>query len=135
MKCAAPVDGTSPCPAKKLHTGALDGDLKRVWCIQHGQADHNVAISEEVAKFRAEGREWSLATSQALGIRDPSLTDFGRKQAKIASTDSLICDSALAASGSSERAQLVVVSPMRRTLQTALGLCHGTPDSGFKLLA
>lgn len=129
------LDDTTPSLAKKPPEEASDGNMKRVWCVRHGQAEHNVAISAEAARFRAEGREWSLATSQALGIRDPALTEFGREQARIASTDSLICDSALSASGSPERAQLVVVSPLRRTLQTALGLCRGTPDPDFKLLA
>lgn len=135
MKRAAPVDGTPPSMAKKLHEESISGNVKRVWCVRHGQAEHNVEINAEMAKFRAEGREWSLATSQAMGIRDPALTEFGQKQARIASTDSVICDSALAASGSPERVQLVVVSPLRRTLQTALGLCHRTPDSDFKFLA
>jgi len=135
MKRLAPVDDTSPSSVKKLHEEIVDGSVKRVWCVRHGQAEHNVAVSEEIAKFRAEGREWSLGKSEALGIRDPPLTEFGRQQARIAGTDSLICDTALAASGSPERAQLIVVSPLRRTLQTALGLCRGTPDSDFKLLA
>jgi len=106
-----------------------------VWCVRHGQAEHNVAVNAEMAKCRAEGRKWVNETSQAVGIRDPALTEFGQKQARIASTDPLICDSALAPSGSPDRAQLVVVSPLRRTLQTALGLCGAASDPNFEVLA
>jgi len=134
MKRTAPEAVSEPSAQKKL--AASSGNrVKRVWCVRHGQAEHNVLANAEVAKCRAEGREWSLATSQALLVRDPALTELGQKQARIASTDPLICDSAFAPSGSPERAQLIVVSPLRRTLQTALGLCGATADPNFEVLA
>ena len=49
----------------KENTDVFGSRAKRVWCVRHGQAEHNVAIAAEVAQFRAEGREWSLAVSQA----------------------------------------------------------------------
>merc|ERR1712146_751360 len=70
-----------------------------------------------------------------MGIRDPALTDLGLEQARIASTDALICDSALGGSGTADGAQLLVASPLRRTLQTALGICQARKDIELEILA
>ena len=83
-------------------------------CRRHGEAEHNTAS------------EWTL--------RDPSLTMHGRRQARAARA-ALVAQGVLGAQlfgdaaegpGGAVDAQLVVASPLRRTLQTAEILCAGT---------
>eukprot|EP00811_Abedinium_folium_P006854 NODE_16321_length_1000_cov_10.224513.p1 GENE.NODE_16321_length_1000_cov_10.224513~~NODE_16321_length_1000_cov_10.224513.p1 ORF type:complete len:315 (-),score=65.76 NODE_16321_length_1000_cov_10.224513:56-871(-) len=87
---------------------------KTVWCVRHGQAEHNVLFAQ------SRGRE-------AIELRDPALTALGREQAQRARGDPLI-QKALGEAG----AQLIVASPMRRALQTALEVC--SDDGGRTVL-
>ena len=70
---------------------------------RHGEAEHNTAS------------EWTL--------RDPSLTMHGRRQARAARAT--LADQGVLGIDEAARAQLVVASPLRRTLQTAEILCAG----------
>eukprot|EP00756_Hemistasia_phaeocysticola_P045887 Hpha_TRINITY_DN19647_c0_g1::TRINITY_DN19647_c0_g1_i1::g.186159::m.186159 len=82
----------------------------RVVFIRHGQAEHNVAHEYD--------------------IKDPLLTGLGREQAQALGGQEHL-ESALKQEGS-----IVVVSPLRRTLQTALlGFGQRTPPARFVLKA
>ena len=78
--------------------------VKSVWLIRHGESEHN--------------------TSSDWGIRDPGLTEKGWKQAKALKHETLL-KGVLGHYGPDEVAQLVIVSPLRRTLQTALAVADG----------
>jgi broad specificity phosphatase PhoE len=94
--------------------GIFNYDSGRACALcRHGEAEHN------------SSSEWTL--------RDPSLTLNGRRQARSARA-TLMAQGLLGAApleaecegSSSAQAQLVVSSPLRRTLQTAEILCAGT---------
>lgn len=63
---------------------------KTVYCVRHGQAEHNV--------------------SGDLTLRDPRLTELGREQAALLLRAPVLLG---------KRVELVVSSPLRRTLETA----------------
>ena len=89
---------------------------KRVWLIRHGEAEHNKAAG-------TVGRE------AARRMSDPGLTHLGREQARQVPADALLKD-ALGTSGSG-RAELIVVSPLLRTLQTAMEAFGFSPLEKF----
>ena len=97
--------------------------VKRIWFVRHGQAEHNVLLSQA-----ASAPDPEAAWQAGENVRDPGLTPLGFEQARRASTDPLIRDTALGPPGSADRAELVVVSAMRRTLQTALTMCDAAAE-------
>ena len=84
--------------------GTSEGSCsKTVIFIRHGQAEHNILLER--------GQR-----DQARKILDPPLSALGVQQAEALRENSLLLD---ALSGPHD--PLVVVSPLRRTLQTAIG--------------
>ncbi len=75
---------------------AVSSEMVHIIFIRHGEAKHNVMIRKGMNE---EGR----------ALHDPRLTAAGRKQAR-----------KLAAKMSTRNVDLVIASPMKRTLQTAL---------------
>ena len=78
---------------------AAEPSAKRVWFVRHGESQTNVS------------GDWTH--------RDPDLTANGRAQAERVPLDPILAD-ALAPPDSGSRAELVVVSPLLRTLRTAM---------------
>ncbi|KAI1819013.1 phosphoglycerate mutase-like protein [Xylaria intraflava] len=76
--------------------------------IRHAQAEHNVA--------------------QDYSLHDPGITELGRQQCAEL-RDSLIADSL------AQQAELIITSPMRRTLQTALCTVDWLVEKGVKIEA
>ena len=89
-----PASSPPPHPA-----AAAEPSAKRVWFVRHGESQTNVS------------GDWTH--------RDPDLTANGRAQAERVPLDPILAD-ALAAPNSGSRAELVVVSPLLRTLRTAM---------------
>eukprot|EP00471_Norrisiella_sphaerica_P005629 CAMPEP_0184490014 /NCGR_PEP_ID=MMETSP0113_2-20130426/16931_1 /TAXON_ID=91329 /ORGANISM="Norrisiella sphaerica, Strain BC52" /LENGTH=323 /DNA_ID=CAMNT_0026873739 /DNA_START=43 /DNA_END=1014 /DNA_ORIENTATION=- len=85
---------------------AQDAQYKRVYLIRHGQAEHNVFFESGQKEI---GRK----------IRDPGLTALGVNQAKVIKQNPDLTKMIMSYKNSNEKA-LLVVSPLRRTLQTAL---------------
>ena len=90
---------------RRLGASAAASAAKRVWFIRHGESETNVS------------EDWTH--------RDPDLTSRGRHQAESVPADPLIAP-ALAPRGSGTQAELVVTSPLTRTLRTAT-LALGKP--------
>ena len=66
---------------------------------------------------------------QNIKIRDPALTPLGKEQAQKLISDPVLARALVAGTG---RAEAVVVSPLQRTLQTAvIGLGAGTGSAGL----
>ena len=66
---------------------------------------------------------------QNIKIRDPALTPLGKEQAQKLIRDPVLARALVAGTG---RAEAVVVSPLQRTLQTAvIGLGAGTGSLGL----
>ena len=66
---------------------------------------------------------------QNVKIRDPALTPLGKEQAQKLIRDPVLARALVAGTG---RAEAVVVSPLQRTLQTAvIGLGAGTGSAGL----
>mmetsp|Transcript_14130 Transcript_14130/g.21460 ORF Transcript_14130/g.21460 Transcript_14130/m.21460 type:complete len:288 (-) Transcript_14130:286-1149(-) len=96
---------------------------KRVFMIRHGQAEHNVMMEQG---------------KKALGrlMRDPGLTEKGINQAKNIRNEEILKE-ILNSPPDSMRKSLVVVSPLRRTMQTAIHAfgdwCHSETQKGNKI--
>lgn len=75
---------------------------KRVFFMRHGETEHNVLFHE--GKWR-----------EAQDLRDPLLTAIGQKQAVEAASTPLLC------SAMRSQAVLLVISPLRRAVETAMG--------------
>mmetsp|Transcript_8073 Transcript_8073/g.23727 ORF Transcript_8073/g.23727 Transcript_8073/m.23727 type:complete len:345 (+) Transcript_8073:87-1121(+) len=89
-----------PAPPKRRTPKA---GHKTIYLVRHGQAEHNV--------------------SGNLALRDPPLTAFGKRQAKV-------LDMAPVLQG--RKVELVVASPLRRTLETAvIGFANQEPKPLF----
>lgn len=97
---------------------------KRVFFVRHGHGEHNAAMDR--------GREDGIppeVTMQNVKIRDPALTPLGKEQAQKLISDPVLARALVAGTG---RAEAVVVSPLQRTLQTAvIGLGAGTGSAGL----
>uniref|UniRef100_A0A7S4QNL7 Phosphoglycerate mutase-like protein n=1 Tax=Alexandrium monilatum TaxID=311494 RepID=A0A7S4QNL7_9DINO len=92
---------------------------KRVWCVRHGQAEHNVLMDQGRSQ---EGRN----------LPDPHLSSDGIRQARSIVEESPIFRSALC-SRPNECAELVVSSPCWRALQTAREACNAARALGVKV--
>ena len=90
--------GATPAPAP-VAAAAASAANKRVWFIRHGESETNVS------------EDWTA--------RDPDLTAAGRAQAERVPADPILAEALAAPGPGSTRAELVVVSPMTRTLRTA----------------
>lgn len=87
------------------------GEGKTVWFVRHGQAEHNVLYeSGDVGGCKA--------------LLDPLLTARGRAQAAQVAEDPML-QTALVQDPSDGGVELAVCSPLRRTVQTALGAMRG----------
>ena len=93
--------------------------------MRHGHAQHNDATE----KALAAGKTLMEAALTGGAIRDPALTAKGQAQAKGLAADTVLQKS-LRADGSA--AEAVVVSPCRRTLQTAV---IGLGSAGLPFIA
>ena len=82
---------------------------KTVWLVRHGQAAHNVLLSQ--------GKR-----DEAHALRDPGLTARGRQQAAKLRRNPLLREALAGAGAGPAAAELLVVSPMRRAVETA---CEG----------
>jgi broad specificity phosphatase PhoE len=101
-----PCTGTLLCARRRTV-------VKRVFFVRHGHAQHNDATE----KALAAGKPFGEAALIGGLIRDPALTPKGEGQAKGLPADTVI-QKALRPEPSA--AEVVVVSPCRRTLQTAV---------------
>lgn len=84
---------------------AAGSGAKTVWIVRHGEAEHNALIAQGKAE---EGH----------ALRDPNLTARGVAQSAKLRNNPMLAQ-ALAASGAAGAADLLVISPQRRTIQTA----------------
>lgn len=84
-------------------TSAVGLRRQRIIFIRHGQAEHNLLSA---AGKRDQGRQ----------LLDPVLTDLGRRQAGMLKSNAVITS---AFADETNAPQLLVASPLRRTLQTA----------------
>jgi len=82
----------------------------RIWFIRHGESTVNAASRQ----YRQQGL--SQDAYYESRFFDPELTTAGREQAAAVTTQ---LQSELAQNALTQHAQLVIVSPMRRTLETA----------------
>lgn len=84
-------------PALAIRASAV----KRVWCIRHGQAEHNV--------------------SSDYSLKDPALTELGIRQAKALTSNAALqrAFSEIPLQRASCKVPLLVSSPLHRTLQTS----------------
>eukprot|EP01044_Picomonas_judraskeda_P027740 COSAG03_NODE_8938_length_758_cov_1.274659_2_plen_120_part_01 len=80
-----------------------DAQAKTVWFVRHGEAEHN--------RLLATGKQ-----QEARALRDPRLTPRGCAQAKKLRSNPLLSDALSSQPGSA--AELLVLSPMRRTIET-----------------
>lgn len=80
-----------------------DAEAKTVWFVRHGEAEHNRLLST--------GKQ-----QEARTLRDPGLTPRGFAQAKKLRFNPLLSDALSSKPGSA--AELLVLSPMRRTIET-----------------
>jgi len=78
---------------------------KTIWFIRHGQSEHNVL-------YHAGHKD------AAISLLDPELTDKGRQQAVGIAQDPLLVPAL--SRGWANGLQLVVASPLRRTVDTAI---------------
>jgi broad specificity phosphatase PhoE len=92
--------------AKNVQLLGSTGNTKRVYFVRHGQGHHNVLWEA--------GQE-----TAACELRDPGLTSLGWEQAEAVARDPLLQKALFG--DETEQAQLVVVSPLRRTTETAIG--------------
>eukprot|EP00929_Paragymnodinium_shiwhaense_P032783 TRINITY_DN18124_c0_g1_i1.p1 TRINITY_DN18124_c0_g1~~TRINITY_DN18124_c0_g1_i1.p1 ORF type:complete len:255 (+),score=28.92 TRINITY_DN18124_c0_g1_i1:98-862(+) len=76
---------------------------KTIWFVRHGQAEHNVLYH-------------SGKNEEAVVMLDAELTALGREQARAVAGDTLLAP----ALKDPEGVELVVASPLRRTVETAL---------------
>lgn len=94
---------------------------KLVFLVRHAQAEHNVAEEWAEDTVRAHGgspEEQEAARRAVLddpALRDPGLTERGEQQASVASSS--LAD--MVESMGYNAPDVVLVSPLRRTLQTA----------------
>jgi hypothetical protein len=129
VKLALVARGNDPTGTNEVDlnaTAVTQGVVKRVLFVRHGHAQHNDATEKALA------RGVSYAEASLIGgeIRDPALTSKGEAQARALSGDPLL-HAALAAEAGL-RPTAVVVSPCRRTLQTAtIGLASVHPPLHF----
>eukprot|EP00937_MAST-01D_sp_MAST-1D-sp2_P002033 g2033.t1 len=80
---------------------------KSVYFVRHGQSQSNVLF-------------YAGHVQEARAIRDPALTEEGERQARAVPTEyERVLGGALALEGP-ERADVLVISPLRRTIQTAM---------------
>lgn len=84
-----------------------------VFFIRHGESEANVHF------YRGE-------VDAARNMLDPSLSAKGFEQARATAEDAVLADAFASAEEHGE--VLVVVSPLRRTIQTAMGALHGWLD-------
>jgi len=80
---------------------------KTIWFIRHGQSEHNVLYH-------------SGQKDAAISLLDPELTEEGKMQAISASGDRLLNRPIYTRDQKRQGLQLVVASPLRRTVDTAL---------------
>jgi len=82
--------------------------MKTIWFVRHGQAEHNVLYESGQAEA-------------CKALLDPVLTDLGRQQASMVAQDQLVKSLLSIPENAPGCLELVVSSPLRRTVQTALG--------------
>ena len=81
---------------------------KSVWFVRHGQSEANVLF-------------YAGKVKDARAIRDPGLSAVGIEQARAVPTAyETVLGSALSLEPAKEQIDLLVISPMRRTIQTAM---------------
>ena len=81
---------------------------KAVWFVRHGQSEANVLF-------------YAGKVQEARAIRDPGLSEQGVAQARgVPAKYQAVLGSALSIEPSTEQIDLLVISPMRRTIQTAM---------------
>ena len=85
--------------------GGDEGEAKTVWLVRHGEAAHNVLL--------ATGKK-----EEAAKLRDPRLTARGIAQSKKLRSNPLLVE-ALSSREPGSAVELLVLSPMRRTIETA----------------
>jgi broad specificity phosphatase PhoE len=99
--------------------------VKRVFFVRHGHGEHNGAAEDALAA----GLGLSKACLAGGAIRDPGLTPKGVGQCQALASDPILQKALAARAG---RAEVVVVSPCKRTLQTAT---IGLADAGLPFVA
>mmetsp|Transcript_14775 Transcript_14775/g.29127 ORF Transcript_14775/g.29127 Transcript_14775/m.29127 type:complete len:282 (-) Transcript_14775:122-967(-) len=87
------------------------GLSKKLFIIRHGEGHHNVAQREWRAKADWDGvsEPYTIDTDPDFRYEDPALTDKGEGEARL-----------LQARASAIKPEILLVSPMRRAIQTGL---------------
>ena len=102
--------------------------------IRHAEGAHNATSRSTYVKVRSFLDQYTSLTHAAKNspgdyfLHDPDLTELGREQCL--ETRQSLMENPLA-----QQAGLIVVSPMRRTIQTALGCLDWLIDKGVKIEA
>ncbi|KAL3892790.1 MAG: hypothetical protein SGPRY_014783, partial [Prymnesium sp.] len=99
------------CALAPDDSGVLPPQTKRVHFIRHGEGDHNVIQREWRASASWDGvsEPYTIDNDPSFTYLDPGLTPKGKSQAE-----------ALQPRASRLSTELLVTSPMRRAMQTAL---------------
>ena len=92
--------------------------MKHLLLIRHGQALHNLLYDARDRGEMATAEVRNKVNSDEATYRDAPLTDEGKRQAVARGRQ-------LAKQGKLDQVQLWIVSPMRRTIQTFLGVVEG----------
>lgn len=115
LKKAGVIGLTRPVKIIATPLSSETGHDKIVHIIRHGQGFHNLMADI----YRKNGIKWKSFSNDLTNnpyalpeLLDPPLTEHGRQQAK-----------ALGEKTSKTKTQLVVTSPMRRAIQTAMLAC------------
>jgi len=83
---------------------------KTLWLIRHGQGDHNVFIDQGIEQ------EDEQMIRKGVELLDPALTELGRKQAEECAKKNILKKPLNG--DETERIQLIVISPLLRTIET-----------------
>lgn len=96
------------------------GAKKTLWLIRHGQGEHNVFIDKGIQLDDPE------ITQIGVQMLDPPLTKLGRRQAEECSQEKIL--SKALHGDINERVELIVISPLRRTIETGVILLQSSSE-------
>lgn len=125
-----PAAETETClgsPASSV-AGSDASVLKQVFLVRHGEAVHNIAEQEAKRRVSDDAKESGVPLLDEMlrqtresvlkdaGLKDAGLSEAGKEQAKMAGAK---VRALTAASDGLKRPEVIFVSPLQRTLQTA----------------
>jgi len=102
-----------------VEAGCKKKIVKKISFVRHGEGEHNAASCHWKAAGNV-GEPYTVNTDPHFLLEDPGLTEKGKAQARELQTRA-----------SELKAELIVVSPMRRAVQTALISCEKLEHQTF----